>query len=92
MTRSTPSSNRIGRNRMGPTMNRKRVIVWMTVAVVITLVWLTISIFDTFPPWPVVICFGISHAFFCIVVWNVQPFRGPYTEPTPERSVDEWKS
>ena len=79
-------------NRIGPTMNRKRVIVWMTVAVFMTLIWLTISIFDRFPPWPVLLWFGISHAFFCFVISKVQPFKGPYTEPSPERTIDDWKS
>jgi hypothetical protein len=71
-------------------MNTKRVIVWMTVGVFIVLGWLMFTIFDGLPPWPVVACFTISHVFFCIVVSNVRPYRGPYAEPVSERTTEEW--
>ncbi len=73
-------------------MNRKRVITWMTVGVLVTLLGLTLSIFESVPPLPVVIWFAISHAFFCVVVLRTPPFRGPYTPPPSERSVDEWNT
>lgn len=71
-------------------MNRKRVIVWMTVAVFITLVALMVAAFDGFPPWPVLLWFGLSHVFFCTVIWNVPPFKGPYTQPMAEPTIKDW--
>jgi hypothetical protein len=71
-------------------MNTRRVIGWMTVGVCIVLGWLMIAVFGDLPPWPVIASFCISHVFFCIVIMGVKPYRGPYSEPTAERSTDEW--
>ena len=62
-------------------MNRKRVIVLMTLAIFVLFGWLTITVFDGLPPWPFVLAFTVSHLFFCIVIASVKPYRGPYTKP-----------
>ena len=68
-------------NRVGPRMNRRRVIIVMTIAVFIVLgVPLTVM-FGGLPPWPVIFWFAVSHIFFCVVIARVKPFTGPYTEP-----------
>lgn len=72
-------------------MNRKRVIVWMTVAVFVLLGWLMITIFEGFPPWPVLFWFAVSHIFFCVVIARVRPFRGPYSDPMSDRTVKDWE-
>lgn len=72
-------------------MNRTRVIVWMTVAVFVVLGWLGFHILGGWPPWPVTLCFAVSHVFFCVVVSRVRPFRGPYGEPMSERTVADWE-
>ncbi len=77
---------------VGPTMNRTRVIKWMTAGVLFTLIYLMIMVFDGLPPWPVLFWFALSHAFFCAVIWKVRTFKGPYTEPTPERTTEDWKN
>lgn len=66
------------------TMNRKRVIVWMTVAVLMTLLTMTTVLLGAIPPWPVWLFFALSHAFFCTVVWKTPPYRGPHHKPMPE--------
>jgi len=76
--------------KVGPTMNTARVIKLMTVAVFMTLGSLMFAVFDGLPPWPVVLWFTLSHVFFCVVVSRVQPFKGPYTTPSPERTIEEW--
>jgi hypothetical protein len=77
--------------RVGPSMNRTRVIVWMTLAVGVLLGWLMIAIFDGLPPWPVLLWFVLSHAFFCAVVMRVRPFRGPYVATLTEPRVRDWE-
>ncbi len=62
-------------------MNRKRVIVLMTVAVAFMLAVPMTAIFGGIPPWPVVFWFVASHVFFCTVIARVKPFKGPYVEP-----------
>ena len=62
-------------------MNRKRVIVLMTVAVAFMLAVPMTAIFGGIPPWPVLFWFVASHVFFCAVIWRVKPFKGPYVEP-----------
>ncbi|MCB2106138.1 MAG: hypothetical protein KDE14_00500 [Rhodobacteraceae bacterium] len=74
--------------RVGPAMNRKRVIVWMTAGVFAMLAVITIGGYGSLPPWPVWLSFGVSHLFFCIVVAKVKPFRGPYTTPMLNRDSD----
>ncbi len=64
-----------------PPMNRKRVIIWMTVAVAIILLTMTVVLLGAFPPWPVWLFFGLSHAFFCTMIWKTRPYSGPYKEP-----------
>jgi hypothetical protein len=72
-------------------LNPRRVIFWMTVGVFIILGWLMIAVFDGFPPWPVAVCFTISHVFFCVVISKVRPYRGPHTEPMSERTTKDWE-
>lgn len=62
-------------------MNRKRVILWMTVAVGIILLMMTTVLLGALPPWPVWLFFAISHSFFCAVVWHTKPHSGPYVKP-----------
>lgn len=78
------------RFRQGSRMNRKRVIVLMTLAVFFLLGWLMITIFNGFPPWPFVLAFTVSHAFFCIVIASVKPYRGPYTKPMADPELPHW--
>ncbi|MGB1875436.1 MAG: hypothetical protein ACPHGY_00740 [Rhodospirillaceae bacterium] len=72
-----------------PPMNRKRVIVWMTVAVAVILFMMTTMLLGAIPPWPVWLFFGISHGFFCTVIWRTQPYLGPHTKPTQEPTVGD---
>lgn len=81
------SSNQVVSAVKANTMNRKRVIVWMTVAVVITLLGLTAALLGALPPWPVWLFFALSHGFFCIVVWKTQPFEGPHLIPMPDVTI-----
>jgi fatty acid desaturase len=76
--------------RLGPTMNRARVIVLMTIAVFVVLGWLMLMIFGGLPPWPVMFWFVASHVFFCAVVARARPFRGPYTTPLADGRTREW--
>lgn len=62
-------------------MNRKRVIVWMTVAIVVVLVVMTTVLLGALPPWPVWVFFGLSHGFFCLFVWRTEPYPGPHVKP-----------
>ncbi len=76
--------------RFGNTMNRRRVIVWMTVAVFVVLTVLAGLLFNGIPPWPVLLCFAASHITFCIIVSRVKPYHGPYTEPIEDPNPSEW--
>ncbi len=67
--------------RVGATMNRKRVIVLTTLAMVAMLSFVGTFVFGAIPPWPVLLWFAASHLFFCVVIARVKPFRGPYQEP-----------
>ena len=71
-------------------MNRKRVIVLMTLAIFVLFGWLMITVFDGLPPWPFVLAFTVSHLFFCIVVASVKPYRGPYTKPMADPDLSHW--
>jgi hypothetical protein len=75
--------------RLGPSMNRARVIVWMTLAVAVMLGWLMIAIFDGLPPWPVLLWFVLSHVFFCAVIAQVRPFKGPYVATLTEPRIKD---
>lgn len=75
---------------VGPSMNRTRVIVLMTIAVCVLLGWLMIAIFGGLPPWPVLLWFVASHVFFCAVIVRVKPFRGPYVATLAEPRIKDW--
>lgn len=83
---------RIGSTMIGPTMNRKRVILWMTVAVFVLFGWLMLTIFQGLPPWPVTFWFVASHVFFCAVVLRVRPFKGPYATPLADGRDRPWSA
>jgi hypothetical protein len=68
-------------------MNRKRVITWMTVGVGVIFLMMTFILLGALPPWPVWVFFGISHGFFCVAVWRVRPYRGPFLKPMPDATV-----
>jgi hypothetical protein len=78
------------RFRQGSRMNPKKVIILMTVAIFIVIGWLMVTIFEGWPPWPVLLMFTISHVFFCVVVARVKPYRGPYTKPMTDSNPDTW--
>jgi hypothetical protein len=65
-------------------MNRKRVILWMTVAVAVILLTMTTVLLGAPPPWPVWLFFALSHSFFCAVVWQTRPYPGPFQDPMTE--------
>ena len=65
----------------GATMNRQRVIINMTIAVFVVLMLPLAVIFKGVPPWPVIFWIAVSHIFFCVLIAQTRPFRGPYTEP-----------
>lgn len=75
---------------LGPAMNPRRVIFWMTIGVFIVLGWLMMVVFKGFPPWPVAACFVLSHGFFSVVLLCVRPYRGPYSQPMAERTTKDW--
>ncbi|MGE4062145.1 MAG: hypothetical protein AB7E79_02150 [Rhodospirillaceae bacterium] len=69
---------------VGPTMNRKAIIILMTVGIFVVLGLLMLLFFEGWPPWPVTFWFTVSHVFFCVVIWHVKPFTGPYKTPMAE--------
>ena len=69
---------------VGNVMNRKAIIILMTVGIFMVLSMLMLLFFQDWPPWPVIFWFALSHAFFCAVVIRVKPFTGPYNEPMAE--------
>ena len=71
-------------------MNPRRVIIWMTIAVFFVLTVLAILFFDGLPPWPMLLCFAISHTIFCLLIASVKPYRGPYLEPMAEPDPGDW--
>lgn len=72
-------------------MNPRRVIIWMTVGIFIVLTVLATLFFHGIPPWPVLICFAVSHTLFCVIVSRVKPYTGPYTQPMEDstRGLEE---
>lgn len=62
-------------------MNRKAVIVLMTAGIFVVLGVMMILFFESWPPWPVLMWFTLSHVFFCVVIGRAKPFKGPYKEP-----------
>jgi len=71
-------------------MNTRRVIILMTVAVFFVLTVLALVFFHGLPPWPVLLCFAISHGAFCFIVSRVKPYRGPYKEPLEDPNPEDW--
>ncbi|MBD25221.1 MAG: hypothetical protein CMG46_09465 [Candidatus Marinimicrobia bacterium] len=71
-------------------MNRTKVIVLMTIAVFILLGVLMLLFFGGWPPWPVTLCFTISHVVFCAIVAQVKPFNGPYRRPLVDPDPADW--
>lgn len=71
-------------------MNPRRVIILMTVAVFFVLTVLAVLFFKGIPPWPVLLCFAISHGTFCFIVARVKPYRGPYKKPDADPELPSW--
>jgi len=69
------------RTQTGNPMNRKAVILMMTVGVFVVLGMLMVLFFQGWPPWPVILWFAVSHIFFCALIAGVRPYPGPYREP-----------
>jgi len=76
-----PYRTRAARKAVYRPMNRRRVIIVMTVAVFFVLAVPLTAIFGGLPPWPVIFWFTVSHVFFCILIATTKPFLGPYSEP-----------
>lgn len=74
----------------GSTMNTRRVIILMTVAVFFVLTVLAVVFFHGLPLWPVLLCFAVSHTAFCLLVASVKPYRGPYKEPMADPEPGDW--
>ena len=74
----------------GSRMNRKKVIVAMTIAVFFMLAVPMTFIFGGIPPWPVVFWFSASHVFFCLVILRVKPYTGPYVQPVEDIDPSIW--
>jgi hypothetical protein len=74
----------------GGTMNRTRVIALMTLAIFVILGSLMVLFFDGLPPWPVTICFAVSHLTFCLIVAKVRPYTGPYRTPLVDPDPSDW--
>lgn len=84
-------TRRLLRQRLkGSRMNPRRVIILMTLAVLLVLTVLATLFFGGIPPWPVLLCFGISHGAFCVIVARVKPYHGPYKEPLEEPAPEDW--
>lgn len=69
-------------------MNRGKVIVFTTIGVFLILTTIAALVFKDIPPWPVLFWFAVSHAFFCIVIARVKPYRGPYIAPMEDPTLD----
>ena len=75
----------------GSVMNPRRVIVLTTIGVFIVLCTVATLFFHGIPPWPMLLWFAVSHAFFCIVIARVKPYHGPYVEPMADPTADSWR-
>ena len=64
-----------------PTMDKKKVVLWISAGVVFTLFYIMLMVVGGIPPWPLLIWFALSHGFFCWFILRVKPYRGPYTHP-----------
>jgi hypothetical protein len=80
--------DRFPKPRIGPRMNRQRVIIAMTIAVFFILAVPLTAIFGGLPPWPVIFWFTVSHVFFCVLIARTKPFSGPYVEPMTDPILD----
>ncbi len=80
----------LSRPQVGSRMKPRHVIIWMTVGVFIVLTVLATLFFGGIPPWPVLLCFAISHGIFCLIVARVKPYHGPYREPLREPDPKDW--
>lgn len=69
-------------------MNRRKVIFLTTVGVFLILTTIAAVFFKGLPPWPVLFWFAVSHAFFCFIIARVKPYRGPYTEPMEDPTIE----
>jgi len=84
-------TRRLQRSRLKRShMNPRKVIILMTVAVFVVLTVLSMMFFKGLPPWPVLLCFAISHGAFCLIVARVKPYNGPYKEPMENPGPDDW--
>ena len=72
-------------------MNRRAVIIGTTIAVFFVLLVPLSIMFGGIPPWPVIFWFTVSHIFFCVVIWRVRPFNGPYAEPLTDPKPEDWR-
>ncbi len=90
-TRTTPAHMTGPWAPQGSRMNRKKVIVLMTIAVFFMLAVPISVIFRGIPPWPVVFWFTVSHVFFCVVILRVKPYTGPYVEPVTDIDPEIWE-
>ena len=75
----------------GSRMNRKKVIILMTIAVFFMLAVPMTVIFGGIPPWPVLFWYTASHVFFCAVIIRVKPYTGPYREPLTDGDLETWQ-
>ena len=64
-----------------PGFSRTALIVMMTIGVFIVLGTLMVLFFKGLPPWPVLLWFTASHAFFCVIIARVKPYNGPHRPP-----------
>lgn len=71
-------------------MNRRAIIVLMTLGVFLVLGMLMALFFEGWPPWPVILWFAVSHVFFCYMIARTQTFKGPYREPMEEPDLPRW--
>lgn len=74
----------------GSRMNPRKVIVLMTLAVFGVLGVLMLLFFGGLPPWPIALCFAISHAVFCAIIAQVKPYTGPYRRPLVDPDPADW--
>ena len=87
---SAPASPAAPPDRRSNPMNRKGVIIFMTIAVFVVLTALMTLVFGGLPAWPVLIWFAASHIFFCVIIIRVKPFNGPYTQPLTDPDPADW--
>lgn len=95
MTAPLPQSDVFSRRLLraqvqGSRMNPRKVIILMTIAVFIVLTVLATLFFGGIPPWPVLLCFAVSHGIFCVIVARVKPYHGPYKEPLENPAPEDW--